>query len=125
MIWMNVLIIVILITFTAFFVASEFAMVKVRTTRIDQLIAEGNKKAEAAKKIISNLDGYLSATQVGITIISLILGWLGEPTIRELLNPVFDLIQIPLSLKHIISFIFAFIVITYFHVVIGELSPKT
>ena len=125
MIWMNVIIIVILIAFTALFVASEFAMVKVRTTRIDQLLSEGNPKAEAAKKVISNLDGYLSATQVGITIISLILGWLGEPTIRELLNPIFLWIQLPLSLKHIISFIIAFIVITYFHVVIGELSPKT
>lgn len=125
MIWMNVIIIVILIAFTALFVASEFAMVKVRTTRIDQLLSEGNPKAEAAKKVISNLDGYLSATQVGITIISLILGWLGEPTIRELLNPIFQWIQLPLSLKHIISFIIAFIVITYFHVVIGELSPKT
>ena len=125
MIWMNVIIIVILIGFTALFVASEFAMVKVRTTRIDQLLSEGNPKAEAAKKVISNLDGYLSATQIGITIISLILGWLGEPTIRELLDPIFDWIHIPLSLKHIISFIIAFIIITYFHVVIGELSPKT
>lgn len=125
MIWMNVVIIVFLMAFTALFVASEFAMVKVRTTRIDQLLSEGNPKAEAAKKVISNLDGYLSATQVGITIISLILGWLGEPTIREILNPVFEWIHIPLSLKHIISFIIAFIVITYFHVVIGELSPKT
>jgi len=112
MIWMNVIIIIILIAFTALFVASEFAMVKVRTTRIDQLLSEGNPKAEAAKKVISNLDGYLSATQVGITIISLILGWLGEPTIRELLNPIFQWIQLPLSLKHIISFIIAFIVIT-------------
>ncbi|MBT2729085.1 HlyC/CorC family transporter [Bacillus sp. ISL-75] len=125
MIWMNVILIVILIAFTALFVASEFAMVKVRTTRIDQLLSEGNPKAEAAKKVISNLDGYLSATQVGITIISLILGWLGEPTIRKLLDPVFEWIQLPISLKHIISFIIAFIAITYFHVVIGELSPKT
>jgi CBS domain containing-hemolysin-like protein len=125
MIWMNVIIIVILIAFTALFVASEFAMVKVRTTRIDQLLSEGNPKAEAAKQVISNLDGYLSATQIGITIISLVLGWLGEPTIRELMTPVFEWIRLPLSLMHIISFIFAFIVITYFHVVIGELSPKT
>jgi len=125
MIWMNVLIIVILITFTAFFVASEFAMVKVRTTRIDQLMAEGNKKAEAAKKVISNLDGYLSATQVGITITSLILGWLGEPTIRGILEPIFTWIELPQSLKQVISFILAFSIITFFNVVIGELAPKT
>lgn len=125
MLWINVFIIIILIAFTAFFVASEFAMVKVRTTRIDQLILEGNKKAEGAKKLLSNLDGYLSATQVGITITSLILGWKGEPTIRAMIDPLFDNLQIPISLKHIVSFIIAFLIITFFNVVIGELSPKT
>jgi CBS domain containing-hemolysin-like protein len=125
MLWMNVFIIIILIAFTAFFVASEFAMVKVRTTRIDQLILEGNKKAEGAKKLLSNLDGYLSATQVGITITSLILGWKGEPTIRELLDPLFNQFHLPGSLTQIISFIIAFLIITFFNVVIGELSPKT
>ncbi|MGG1677272.1 hemolysin family protein [Neobacillus sp. NRS-1170] len=125
MILMNIFIIAILIALTAFFVASEFAIVKVRTTRIDQLVSEGNNKAEAAKKVISNLDGYLSATQVGITIISLILGWLGEPTIRNLLQPVFEFIQIPSAIEHIISVIISFMAITFIHVVIGELSPKT
>jgi CBS domain containing-hemolysin-like protein len=125
MLWMNVLIIAILIALTAFFVASEFAMIKVRTTRIDQLLSEGNKKAEAAKKVLTNLDGYLSATQVGITITSLILGWLGEPTIQKLLEPIFDVVPLPLSLKSILSFIIAFLIITFFNVVIGELSPKT
>ena len=125
MIWMNIIIIAILIAFTAFFVSSEFAMIKVRTTRIDQLLAEGKKEAEAAKKVLSNLDGYLSATQVGITIISLILGWLGEPTIRELLDPIFKGIQLPTSIKQVLSFIIAFLIITFFNVVIGELSPKT
>jgi CBS domain containing-hemolysin-like protein len=100
-------------------------MIKVRTTRINQLLSEGNEKAEAAKKVLSNLDGYLSATQVGITITSLILGWLGEPTIRKLLEPIFDGIQLPSSLKQILSFIAAFLIITFFNVVIGELSPKT
>jgi CBS domain containing-hemolysin-like protein len=125
MLWMNVLIIAVLIALTAFFVASEFAMIKVRTTRIDQLITEGNRKAETAKKVITNLDGYLSATQVGITITSLILGWLGEPTIRKLLEPIFDEVQLPISVKQILSFIMAFLIITFFNVVIGELSPKT
>lgn len=125
MIWINILTIAILIAFTAYFVASEFAIVRVRGTRIDQLVSEGNKKAQAAKKVISNLDGFLSATQVGITITSLILGWLGEPTIRKLLNPIFGWVHIPVSLEHIISVILSFILITYIHVVIGELSPKT
>ena len=125
MIWMNVIIIAVLIAFTAFFVASEFAIVKVRTTRIDQLVSEGNKKAEAARKVISNLDGYLSATQVGITITSLILGWRGESTVRKLLEPIFSWIQLPLSLEPIISTVLAFAIITFFNVVIGELAPKT
>lgn len=125
MVLLNIFIITILITFTAFFVSSEFAMIKVRTTRIDQLLGEGNKKAELAKKVITNLDGYLSATQVGITITSLILGWKGEPTIRQMLNPIFIHITIPQSLKSVLSFIIAFLIITFFNVVIGELAPKT
>ncbi|MFZ7945341.1 MULTISPECIES: hemolysin family protein [Bacillaceae] len=125
MIWINVIIIAVLIALTAFFVASEFAIVRVRTTRIDQLVSEGNKKAIAARKVISNLDGYLSATQVGITITSLILGWRGESTVREILGPVFTWIHLPLSLEPVISTILAFIIITFFNVVIGELAPKT
>jgi CBS domain containing-hemolysin-like protein len=125
MVLFNLFIIAILIAFTAFFVSSEFAMIKVRTTRIEQLLGEGNKKAEAAKKVLSNLDGYLSATQVGITITSLILGWLGEPTIRELLNPLFEKINIPVSVEQVVSFILAFLIITFFNVVLGELAPKT
>ncbi len=125
MIWINVIIIAVLIALTAFFVASEFAIVRVRTTRIDQLVSEGNKKAEAAKKVISNLDGYLSATQVGITIISLILGWRGESTIRQLLEPIFTWVHLPITLQPVISTILAFIIITFFNVVIGELAPKT
>lgn len=125
MIWMNVMIIAILIALTAFFVASEFAIVRVRTTRIDQLVLEGNKRAEVAKKVISNLDGYLSATQVGITITSLILGWRGETTVRKILEPIFTWIKIPLSLEPVVSTILAFLIITFFNVVIGELAPKT
>jgi CBS domain containing-hemolysin-like protein len=125
MIWINVIIIAVLIALTAFFVASEFAIVRVRTTRIDQLVSEGNKKAEAAKKVISNLDGYHSATQVGITIISLILGWRGESTVRQLLDPIFTWIHLPITIEPVISTILAFGIITFFNVVIGELAPKT
>ena len=76
----------VLIAFTAFFVASEFAIVKVRTTRIDQLIAEGNKRAIPAKRVISNLDEYLSACQLGITMTALGLGLLGEPTVELIIT---------------------------------------
>jgi CBS domain containing-hemolysin-like protein len=115
----------VLIGFTAFFVASEFAIVKVRSSRIDQLISEGNKNAVVAKKIISNLDEYLSACQLGITITALGLGWLGEPTVEHLLHPVFEKMDFSPYVSNILSFGIAFAAITFLHVVIGELAPKT
>lgn len=115
----------ILIALTGFFVATEFAIVKIRSTRIDQLVAEGNKNAIAAKTVISNLDEYLSACQLGITITALGLGWLGEPTIEDILHPVFEQLQLSDSLASIISFSIAFATITFLHVVVGELAPKT
>ncbi|MBB4074633.1 CBS domain containing-hemolysin-like protein [Anoxybacillus voinovskiensis] len=114
-----------LIAVTGFFVASEFAIVKVRASRIDQLISEGNKRAVAAKKVISSLDEYLSANQLGITITSLGLGWLGEPTVEKLLLPLFERIHLSPSLAHVLSFAIAFGSITFLHVVVGELAPKT
>ena len=114
-----------LIAATAFFVATEFAIVKVRTTRIDQLVAEGNKKAIKAKKVISNLDEYLSACQLGITITALGLGWLGEPTFELILHPLFDMIGLEGQVTSLLSFIIAFALVTFLHVVVGELSPKT
>jgi CBS domain containing-hemolysin-like protein len=122
---LNVVLLFFLIAFTAFFVASEFAIVKVRTSRIDQQIAEGNPKAHSAKRVISNLDEYLSACQLGITITALGLGWLGEPTIERLLLPLFESLNLQASITHILSFVIAFAVVTFLHVVIGELAPKT
>jgi CBS domain containing-hemolysin-like protein len=121
----NIFIVVVLIAFTAFFVASEFAIVKIRSTRIDQLIAEGNKNAVVAKKIISNLDEYLSACQLGITITGLGLGWVGESTVEALLHPVFEKINISPYIVNLLSFGIAFAAITFLHVVVGELAPKT
>ena len=115
----------ILIAATAFFVATEFAIVKVRTTRIDQLVAEGNKSAIRAKKVISNLDEYLSACQLGITITALGLGWLGEPTFEILLHPLFEFFGLSGSITSVLSFIVAFSLVTFLHVVVGELAPKT
>lgn len=115
----------IIIALSAFFVASEFAIVKVRTSRIDQLIEEGSKNALATKKILSNLDEYLSTCQLGITILSLVLGWIGEKTVSQLLEPVFSYLHIPAASVHVISTVLAFALITFVHVVIGELAPKT
>ena len=69
--------------------ATEFAMVKVRMSRLDQLIAEGKKGAVSAKKVVTHLDEYLSACQLGITVTALGLGWLGEPTVEKILHPLF------------------------------------
>ena len=121
----NLLLIALLIALTAFFVATEFAIVKVRVSRIDQLIAEGNKRAIAAKRVVTHLDEYLSACQLGITITALGLGWLGEPTVEKLLHPVFERFEIGESLTHILSFGIAFALVTFLHVVVGELAPKT
>ncbi len=115
----------VLIALTAFFVATEFAIVKVRTSKIDQLIAEGKKGAVSAKKVVTHLDEYLSACQLGITVTALGLGWLGEPTVETLLHPLFEYFHLNASLTHILSFGIAFALVTFLHVVVGELAPKT
>ncbi|MDQ0216302.1 CBS domain containing-hemolysin-like protein [Oikeobacillus pervagus] len=121
----NLVLVVILIALTAFFVAFEFAIVKVRSSRIDQLIEEGNSKAIPVKKVITHLDEYLSACQLGITITALGLGWIGEPAVANLLKPLFVTLSIPTSLTQVLSVGIAFTVITFLHVVVGELAPKT
>lgn len=121
----NLFIIAILIAATAFFVASEFAIVKIRSSRINQLIEEGNKQALSAKNVTDNLDEYLSACQLGITITALGLGWLGEPAIGRLLYPVFKRFDLPGSGVQFLSVAIAFAIITFLHVVVGELAPKT
>lgn len=121
----NFIIFAILIAFTAFFVATEFAIVKVRETRIEYLILQGNKKAETVKKILHNLDGYLSACQLGITITALGLGWIGEPTFNRLIEPLITALQLPDTVSRPLSFLIVFGIVTFLHVVVGELSPKT
>lgn len=81
---LNLFLVAVFIGLTAFFVGAEFAILKVRMSRIDQLISEGNKKAVLAKKVAHNLDYYLSACQLGITITALVLGALGEPTVEKM-----------------------------------------
>lgn len=121
----NLIFVAVLIALTAFFVASEFAIIRIRSSRVDQLIAEGNKTAISVKKVITHLDEYLSACQLGITLTALGLGWLGEPTVARLLEPLFVKWSIPSSVSHIVSVVIAFSLITFLHVVVGELAPKT
>lgn len=94
-------------------------------SKIDQMIAEGKTGAQAAKKVVSNLDEYLSACQLGITVTALGLGWLGEPTVARMLRPVFIAFDLNESVAQVLSFGVAFAIVTFLHVVIGELAPKT
>ncbi|ULL16234.1 HlyC/CorC family transporter [Paenibacillus sp. H1-7] len=122
---LNLFLVAVLILLTAFFVATEFAIIRLRSSRVDQLVLEGRKNALAVRRVQSNLDGYLSACQLGITITALGLGWLGEPTIEAMLHPVFHALALSDEASTLISFILAFVVMTYLHVVLGELAPKT
>ncbi|XRG79214.1 hemolysin family protein [Rossellomorea sp. GAMAL-10_SWC] len=121
----NLFMIAVLIALTAFFVAAEFAIVKVRSSRIDQLVAEKKRGAVAAKKVTTSLDEYLSACQLGITVTALGLGYLGEPTFEHLIHPVVEFLGLNGTIAKSISFILAFSFMTFIHVVIGELAPKT
>lgn len=121
----NVVAILFLVALNGFFVASEFSIVKVRPSRLDALLKEGNKQAENAKLVTEHLDAFLSVTQLGITIASLGLGWIGEPTVAKILHPVFALVHLPANIEHTISFVLGFSVITALHIVLGELVPKS
>ncbi|QJD81837.1 HlyC/CorC family transporter [Cohnella herbarum] len=114
-----------LVFLNGFFVAAEFAMVKARGSRIDSLVQEGHKKAKVASHLMDHLDAYLSACQLGITLTSLGLGWIGEPAIARMLAPLFDTMSLNENLVHPISFIIGFSLITMLHVVLGQLAPKS
>ncbi|KGR77103.1 hemolysin family protein [Ureibacillus sinduriensis] len=115
----------ILIALTAFFVATEFAIIKVRQSRIDQLVAEGKAGSAAAKQVTTHLDEYLSACQLGITVTALGIGMVGEPTFEFILHPLFENLGIPTDYIHWFTIGAAFIIATFLHVVVGELAPKT
>jgi CBS domain containing-hemolysin-like protein len=123
--WLNLLLVLMFVLLNGFFVAAEFAYVKVRASRIDALAEEGNMRARYAQRILRNLNAYLSACQLGITLTSLILGWLGEPTVSRLLEPLLSRVGLPETAIHTISFIIAFAIITSFHITLGEQFPKT
>lgn len=120
----NLIVIIILILINAYFVALEFAIVQIRFSQIDALIQEGNKKAIKCKIVKDNLNSYLSSTQLGITVVGLLLGWLGEPTISKIIEPILDMITSNVDVKRTISLIFSFALITLLEVVFGELVPK-
>lgn len=120
-------IVLLLVLLNGYFVASEFALVAVRKTRIDELVKKGSKPAILVQKALLDLDTVISATQLGITLASLALGWIGEPAIAHFLQPYLGFLPHDAALlsAHSISILLAFSAITFLHIVLGELAPKT
>ncbi len=116
--------VLILVLLNGFFVTAEYAAVKLRLGQIDDLIQKKDPKALAAKRVRDNLDSFLSATQVGITLASLALGWIGEPLMSGILEPAFDFFAIAPSVAASVSFVIGFLVLTSLHIVLGEQVPK-
>jgi CBS domain containing-hemolysin-like protein len=124
---LGILVVAVLVLLNGFFVAAEFALVKVRETRISELAAEGSRRARITQNLVQHLDAYLSAVQLGITMASLGLGWVGEPALAHLAGPVLQVagLEANSTALHTVSAIFAFAIITFLHIVIGELAPKS
>jgi len=116
-----------LVFMNAFFVAAEFSLVGARRTRIAQLAAEGNAGARSAQKAMEHLDAYIAATQLGITLASLALGWIGEPAVAHLFEPLLHLLpeEAAVTVGHTITIAIAFALVTLLHIVLGELTPKS
>ena len=113
-----------LVVANGFFVAAEFALVKVRPNRIDLLVEEGRLFAKSAQWLFRRLEQSLSGCQLGITMASLALGWVGEPAFAHLLEPIFEFVNLAPNTQHLLAFIIAFSSITGLHLVIGEQAPK-
>lgn len=116
-----------LVLLNGYFVASEFSLISVRKTRVDELAKLGYKSAKRLQKAIKDLDRYISATQLGITLASLGLGWIGEPALAHLLEPLFFFLSESTAFitAHTVASILAFLIITFLHIVLGELAPKS
>ena len=122
---LNLLLVVFLIFMNGFFVAAEFCCVKMRSSRLETLIAEGSSRAGYAKQLTDHLDASLSVTQLGITLASLGLGWVGEPAIATLILPLTRMMDLPDEVGHTVALAIAFTIITSLHIVLGELTPKS
>ncbi len=121
----NILLLLGLVGLNAFFVATEFAIVKVRKSKIDTLVQNGQTSAKHAQKIVEHLNSYLSACQLGITLASLGLGWIGEPTVSRLITPLLHPFHFSELTIEILSFAIGYSIVTALHVVLGELVPKS
>ncbi len=124
--WLGLVLAVVLVALNGFFVAAEFAIVKVRPTQIEPHARKGNLRGRVAQHLVQHLDAYLSATQLGITLASLALGWIGEPAFAWIIRPVVELIPgATANMLHSVSLTIAFLTITVLHIVLGELAPKS
>ncbi|HYM20811.1 MAG TPA: hemolysin family protein [Candidatus Kapabacteria bacterium] len=121
----GLLLVALFIALNGFFVAAEFAIVKVRGSRLSELATHGDSRVEGLEQIISHLDSYLAATQVGITLVSLALGWIGEPVITSIVAPVFKLFAPNSEYPHVASAVVGFALLTSMHIIFGELLPKS
>lgn len=114
------------VAINAFFVAAEYAIIRVRVTRIEELVQRGVRRAAAAREVLRHLDAMISACQLGITLASLALGWIGEPAFAHLLEPWFAWMgRFATGASHTVAIAVSFFLITFLHVVVGELVPKT
>jgi CBS domain containing-hemolysin-like protein len=117
--------ILLLVLLNGFFVAAEFALVKIRGSQLDTLIEEGHRTARRAKHLTANLEAYLSACQLGITLASLALGWVGEPFLAQMIEPALHRMGVESpAIIHSVSFGIGFSIITFLHIVLGEQAPK-
>lgn len=122
-IFVNIFIIAFLLFVNGFFVAAEFALVKVRRTRLEQLSNEGSRNAKKALKLVCNMNRMLAAAQLGVTIASIALGWVAEDTIVQLMDPLIKALPFAIN-SHAIAVPISFVLVTYFHVLLGEQLPK-
>ena len=121
----SLLLVVLFLLMNAFFVIAEFSLVRVRKSQVELAVEEGKPGAKNAKRIADNVNAYLSACQLGITLASLALGWLGEPAISELVRPLFSLFGLPDAAISVIAVAIGYFIMTTLHVVAGELIPKS
>ena len=122
---LSLLLVLFFLLMNAFFVAAEFSLVRVRKSQVEILVDEGRKGAKYTKLVADNVNAYLSACQLGITLASLALGWLGEPAVSALFEPLFKALNVPEAATHGISIVIGFVIITALHIVVGELIPKS
>lgn len=122
---LSLVLVLFFLVMNAFFVAAEFSLVRVRKSQVEILVDEGRSGAKYTKLVADNVNAYLSACQLGITLASLALGWLGEPAVSALISPLLASFGLPEAAIHAIAIAVGFVIITALHIVVGELIPKS